>query len=144
MTNGSTPGPEFLPAIRRARIDRLNIYELSESELNILERGSPESLFMNFAIFLLSCAVSLLIALLTTNIESERVFDVFVIGTVVGFALGLLLLAFWGWYRRSRSTIFEQIRRRMPPEGVPLDSSLVINVPPSGSEEGASTGRDLP
>ena|ERR1700722_1682740 len=137
MTNQGTSGSDFLPAIRRARIDRLNIYELSESELNILERGSPESLFMNFAIFLLSSAVSLLISLLTTKIESNRTFNVFVIGTILGFIRGFLLLALWGWYRRSRLTIFEQIRRRMPPEGVPSDASVLIDMTQGGPDEAA-------
>ncbi len=136
MTDWSTSGSEFLPAIRRARIDRLNIYEVSDSEPQLLERGSPESLFLNFAIFLLSSATSLLAALLTTNIESTRVFNVFVIVTVVGFIVGMFLLALWRWYRRSRSTIFEQIRQRMPPEGVPPDAEEAIDVRPSGPEEG--------
>jgi len=137
MTDRSTLGSEFLPEIRRARIDRLNIYEVSDSELQLLERGSPESLFLNFAIFLLSSAISLLAALLTTNIESTRVFNVFVIVTVVGFIAGMFLLALWRWYTRSRSTIFEQIRQRMPPEGVPADAQEVIDVSPSGPEVGA-------
>lgn len=111
--------PEFLPAVRRARIERLDIYEISEAELQLLERGSPESILLNFAIFLISIAASFLIALLTTEIESVRMFNVFVIITVVGFITGLVLLALWARYRRSTSTIFRQIRQRMPPEGVP-------------------------
>jgi hypothetical protein len=116
-----TGNQEFLPAVRRARYERLDIYEVSDSELQLLERGSSESLFLNFAIFLLSSSFSLLVALLTTNIESIRAFNIFVIITVVGFIGGVLLLALWGWHRRSRATLFEQIRRRMPPEGVVLD-----------------------
>jgi len=111
--------PKFLPAVRRARIERLDIYEISETELQILERGSPESILLNFAIFLVSIAVSFLIALLTTEIQSSRTFTVFVIVAVVGFVIGAVLLALWIWYRRSTATIFDQIRRRMPPEGVP-------------------------
>ena len=85
--------PEFLPAVRRARIDRLNIYEVSDSELQLLKRGSPESLYLNFAIFLLSAALSFLTALFTTEIPSTRVFNVFVMITIIGLVLGLLLLA---------------------------------------------------
>lgn len=114
---------EFLPAIRRARIERLDIYEISEAELQILERGSPESLFLNFAIFLISVAASFLVALLTTEIQSVRVFNVFVIVTVIGFVAGAVLLLLWARYRRSTTTIFAQIRRRMPPEGVPTARS---------------------
>jgi hypothetical protein len=112
--------PEFLPAVRRARIQHLDIYEISEPELQILERGSPDSLFLNFAIFLISIAAGFLIALLTTDIQSRRVFDVFIIITVIGFISGIILLTLWAWYRRSTMTIFDQIRRRMPPEGVPI------------------------
>lgn len=121
-------GLEFLPAVRRARIERLDIYEISETELQILERGSPESILLNFAIFLISIAASFLIALLTTEIQSSRTFAVFVIVTVVGFIIGAILLAFWAWYRRSTTTMFEQIRRRMPPEGVPtteIDATVI-------------------
>ncbi|WP_162826807.1 hypothetical protein [Pseudolabrys taiwanensis] len=109
----------FLPAVRRGRIERLDIYEISETELQILERGSPESLFLNFAIFLLSIAISFLVTLLTTEIQSSRTFIVFVVVAVLGFIIGLVLLALWAWHRHSTALIFEQIRRRMPPEGVP-------------------------
>lgn len=136
MNNRSTQESELLPAIRRAKFDRLDIYEISDSELQLLERGSPDSLFLNFAIFLLSSSIALLVALLTTNIEATRVFNTFVIITVVGFIGGTLLLALWGWHRRSRATIFEQIRRRMPPEGIPPGISVVIDAPPQGPEEG--------
>jgi len=110
---------KFMPAIRRGRIQQLDIYEISETELQMLERGSPESILLNFAIFLGSVAVSFLIALLTTEIQSSRTFSVFVIITAIAFVVGAVLLALWIWYRRSTTTIFEQIRRRMPPEGVP-------------------------
>jgi hypothetical protein len=32
------------PAIRRARLEQLTIYDVTESELEILERGSPDAL----------------------------------------------------------------------------------------------------
>jgi hypothetical protein len=129
--------PAFLPAIRRARIESLNIYELSEEELELLERGSPDSLFLNFAVFLLSTGISLLTALLTTDIPSERLFSVFVVVTVLSFLSGTVLLFLWRWYRRSTTKIFEQIRRRMPPEGTPADITKIINVPPRQPNEQA-------
>ena len=124
--------PELLlPAIRRARIDRLDIYEISEAELRVLEHGSPESLFLNLGIFLLSSASSLLIALLTTKIESERLFNVFVIVTVIGFIAGVVLMLLWRRNRRSTSLVFAEIRRRMPPTGDPVQVQGSILLPPS-------------
>jgi len=55
---------------------------------------------------------------LTTEIKSSRIFAVFVIVAAIGFVVGAVLLALWAWYRRSTATIFDQIRRRMPPEGI--------------------------
>lgn len=51
--------------IRRAPLQRLTIYEVEESELAILERGSPDTVFLNIAVALLSVSVSLSVALLT-------------------------------------------------------------------------------
>lgn len=123
--------PDLLPAIRRARIDTLNIYEISEGELQVLEHGSPESLYLNFAIFLLSSAGSVLVALLTTRIESERLFNTFVIFSVTGFMIGLLLMLLWRRNRQSTSLVFAEIRRRMPPEGAPLPVQQVFDLPPA-------------
>lgn len=127
-------GPEFLPAVRRARIDRLNIYEVSETELQLLERGSPESIFLNFAVLLLTISVSFFIALFTTEISSDRVFYVFVIVTAVALVSGTVLLWVWAWHRRSTTTVLEQIRRRMPPEGIPTEISRIIEAQPREPE----------
>ncbi len=58
MISENSSSSEFLPAIRRARIDNLTIYEISDAELNILERGSPDSIYLNVAIALISSAIS--------------------------------------------------------------------------------------
>jgi hypothetical protein len=82
---------EILPAVRRARYGQLTIYEISEDELELLERGSPDSLLLNFSIFALSVCVSFLIALLTTTIPSDRTFIVFVVVTAVAALGGVVL-----------------------------------------------------
>jgi hypothetical protein len=108
---------EFQPEIVRARYDRLTIYEISEDELELLVRGAPDSVLLNFAIFLLSAAVSFLTALLTTTIDSDRLFVVFVIFTVAGFVIGSIMMALWWRGRRSVSSLIESIRNRLPPGG---------------------------
>jgi hypothetical protein len=112
------PDQSFLPEIRRARFERLTIYEVSEAELDILERGSPDSIYLNFAIFLLSVAISLTAALLTATIASNAIFVIFVVCTVVGYTGGLLLLVVWRKNRSSVSDCMETIRKRLPPEGI--------------------------
>lgn len=125
MTSHSAQDAEasFQPEIRRARFDRLTIYEVSESELDVLERGSPDSIYLNFAIFLLSSAVSLSLSLSVTTIPSDRTFAVFVLVTLVGYIAGLVLLALWCRNRRSVSKVVEVIRNRLPAEGTLEDLS---------------------
>jgi hypothetical protein len=102
--------------VRRGKVDSLSLYEVTESELQDLERGGPASLFLNFAIFLLSTAVSFLVALLSTDIKSTKIFIVFVLVTLVGFLAGGILLLIWNRSRQSTREIIQKIKDRMPKE----------------------------
>ena len=62
------------PAIHRVRLDKLTIIDIREDELEALERGSPESLFLNLGIAAISIAVSFSIALATTDVQSIKTF----------------------------------------------------------------------
>ena len=104
------------PRIRRAKVDSLDLYEITEDELMALEHGSPESLYLNFSIFLISIAMSFLISLLTTKIESNRLYDIFVIITVIGFVIGTILFILWLREYLSSSSISQKIRKRMKDE----------------------------
>jgi len=110
-------GTGFLPEIRRARFDRLTIYEVSESELIVLEKGSPDSISLNFAIFLISVATTLVVTLATTIIQSVATLITFVSSAIVGFVFGFYLLISWYGNRGSVSECIEAIRKRLPPEG---------------------------
>src|SRR2546426_12433201 len=100
--------------VRRGAFAQLTIYEVAEYELEILEHGSPDSIYLNFAIFLLSIAVSFLVSLVTADV-STRVFIVFVSITVIGLLLGIFLLILWFRTRKSVSILVIKIRNRLPP-----------------------------
>ncbi len=104
-------------AIRRATIRSLSIYEVSESELQTLERGSADSTLLTLGIALLSVALSFTATLTTVAIESIRTYAVFVVITVVGYVSGVVLLVLWAPHRRAVSECVRRIRDRMPPEG---------------------------
>lgn len=104
------------PVFQYARIEKIVIYHVEESELVLLERGSADSLYLNFAIFLLSTCGSFLIALTATEIANDRVFTVFVVVAVVTGLGGVLLSALWWQSRRSVRTLFRKIRERLPKE----------------------------
>lgn len=119
MTTPTNPAPEpvGLPPVKivRGTFAELTIYEVADYELEILEHGSPDSLYLNFAIFLLSTAVSFFVALLTSFL-TQRTFTVFVVITTVGFLMGIFLLIIWLKKRRKVSNLIKAIKDRLPPE----------------------------
>jgi len=91
MNNSNQNKSNFEPAIRRARIKNLTIYDVSEAELNILEKGTPDSIYLNFSIFLFSIAITFTVALITATPKWEIVQTIFIILLVIGYFGGLLL-----------------------------------------------------
>ncbi len=100
--------------VTRHKVGSLTVYEVTDYELEQFEKGAPSSIYLNFSIFLSSIAVSFLVALLSTNIESEKVFIVFLIITIIGFALGLLLMFIWLRNRSSMQSVVQKIKERKP------------------------------
>lgn len=86
------PSEQFLPVIRQGKIGEISIHQISDEELNLLTRGGSNSIFLDFAIALLSVAVSFTFSLSTTVIQSDRLFIVFTIITVVGYVVGIVLI----------------------------------------------------
>lgn len=127
---GRKKDQEILPAIRRARYDRLTLIEISEDALDRIERGSPDSIFLNFSIFYAGVFASFLIALLSTEITPLRGFTVFVLVAAVSAVSGAVLFALWWRSRRTVSDLIARIRKRVPPEeGVQvLPPGLIIPV----------------
>ena len=114
-----TDGPQQLaPAINRVPLDELTLFEITEAELDALERGSPESLFLNLGVGVVSTAVSFSVALATTEISSTKTFCFFVIVTIVGYLGALTFGLLWWQARRSLKTVAQEIRGRRPPEGI--------------------------
>lgn len=107
------------PLIRRARVDSLDIYEVTEEELGQLEKGSPMSLQLNFSIFLLSVAITTLITLLTVQIVSSQLYTIFVVVTVIGLVLGVFLFLLWFSNYRSLTPVAKRIRERMKTDLMP-------------------------
>ena len=96
--------------------DSLNLFMITENELERLEEGGLNQIFLNFAIFSFSIAIAFLIAILTTTINSDRTFIVFVIITSVGFLAGIILLVVWWKTRVSIKSLVKKIRGRIKEE----------------------------
>lgn len=105
---------EIGPKIKRGRYDSLELFEVSESELTIIERGSPSSTYLNFAIFLISIASSFLTTLLTVDLsEKMTLFTIFTVICVIGYLIGIFLIILWYQNKNEFNNVIEKIRGRM-------------------------------
>ncbi len=102
--------------VRRGPVDSLDVYEITEEELTALSSGGTPGLFLNMCLFLGSSAISFLIALVTTKIDSTRAFCVFVIIDVVSWIGSALFLILWLFTRRNTKQVVKRIKNRMPSE----------------------------
>ena len=82
-----------------------------------LERGSADSVFLNFAIAAFSVAISFSASIATATLPSDRVFCVFVLITIVGYLAGLAFGVLWWRSYKSLKKVSEKIRARISPEG---------------------------
>lgn len=109
---------KFDPAIHRVPLEKVTIFEITDAELESLERGSPESLFLNLAIASFSISFSFLVSLLTATITDIRTFCVFVIVCTIGLITGVTFGLLWWQSHHSLQNVAREIRKRMPPEGI--------------------------
>lgn len=101
------------PKIKKGKVDSLTIYEVTEAELEAIEIGSPNSNLLNFGIALVTTAISFLITLLTVDVTDIKLFIVFTLVTIVGFAGGGILLYMWYKTKNNVELIFKKIRDRI-------------------------------
>ncbi|HVI57736.1 MAG TPA: hypothetical protein VM619_02530 [Luteimonas sp.] len=119
--------------VRRGRVDCVDLYEVKENELELLEKGSPANLQLNFAIFLISIAFSSVLTLTTATVNYPVLQTVYIVVGVVGFLLGAYLLLIWWKTQTSIRKIVATIRARIPPEVLraEMNAPQLPLVPPS-------------
>ncbi|MBU0460039.1 MAG: hypothetical protein KJ597_01020 [Nanoarchaeota archaeon] len=113
MSKSILSGNEEGLTINKGKLGSLNIYEVTEDELEKLETGGSDPIYLNFAIFTLSIALSFFITLVTTTIESNRIFITFLIITIIGFLSGIILLIIWWRSKRSIKDLVKKIKDRL-------------------------------
>ena len=97
--------------VRYVRLKNLMVYEISEDELQNLEKGSPAPVMLSFALFLLGIAITATITLFTTT-TSAKTFTFFTILTVAGYLLGILSLIVAGVQIFRAKAVGKSIRSR--------------------------------
>ena len=98
----------------RGRVDSLSLYEITDYELDVLEKGSPTPFYLNLAIFLLSVGCSFAIALFTASIEPATTHTAFVVLCSAGIAGGLLFLLLWFYTKSEVASVVNKIKARIP------------------------------
>lgn len=123
MTTPPNPLDDSTPLrVRRGRVASVDLYEIKDTELDTLEKGTPADLQLNFAIFLLSIAFSALAALATTMFTNKTIETTYIIVAVVGILLGAYLMITWWRTRSEVKELCKLIRQRIPPDtSVPLE-----------------------
>ena len=121
--------------IIRGSLDSLSLFEITDYELEIFEKGSPSSTYLNFAIFFFSVGASFLVSLLTVKIESIPLFCIFVIITVIGIGSSIVLFQLWRTSKSSVKELCKKIRARAPYPSA--DSAGEPSVAPTSSPTAA-------
>jgi hypothetical protein len=121
------------PVIRVAPLGELNAYMIYEHELETLAEGSPGGLFLNFALALLPTAVGIIVAL-RSGMMTDLYFMLFTAASIIFLIAGAICLALWWRTRKSVSTLVEEIKKRMPPQGIQTASAA----PPASNPPAAA------
>ena len=104
---------EQSPIINIGRVESLNLYQITENELETLEKGSSASLDFNFAIFLFSSAFAFVIARATCDFKSDKI-EIILTVYSIGAALAGLYLTFRWWHaRNSIKEVVSRIKNRI-------------------------------
>jgi len=104
--------------VRRGRVDSVDLYEVKENELDILEKGESDGIFLNFSISLISLATTGITALATATFINRTVENTFLFVSIVGITGGILLLILWYRGRKSIKSVITKIKNRIPAECV--------------------------
>jgi hypothetical protein len=104
--------------VRRHQIAKLDVYEVSSEELDQLERaGLRGAESFGFLVFGFSVGISLTVTLTTTDINSDRLFQGFLIVTIIAYLVGVFSGIRWSLERRSSKALAQRIRSRVGPIG---------------------------
>ena len=104
--------------IRRGRVESVDLYEITDNELDALEKGTPAELQLNFAVFLLSVAFAAISSLLTASFPSKTIETIFIVISVSGILIGAYLLIAWSRTLSAVKDLCQRIRERIPPEAM--------------------------
>lgn len=111
-TDPSLQGAKTL-IIRRGIVESVDLYEIKDSELDSLEKGTSAELQLNFSIFLISTAFSAVTSLFTATFADASVKTTYIVVAVVGTLLGAYLMIAWWRAKNEVKVLCKTIRLRI-------------------------------
>lgn len=97
----------------RHEIEKIDIYEISQDELNILAGNQTSDLYLEIAIALISIFVSFFCSLLVADFNNHPLAsNVFLFLTLISFVGGIIFLILWHRGRKDKITILDRIKCR--------------------------------
>ena len=107
----SPPNEERTLRANLSRVESIDLYELTENELETLEKGPPNQDF-NYAISLISTVFAFLVAWATSDFKSDKI-EIIVILYSIGAVIASSYLMFrWRDAKKSFNTVVSTIRDR--------------------------------
>ena len=99
---------------KRHEIEDIDIYEVLETELDILEKNSVSDLCLEFGIATTSVFFSFLCALLVFDFDKQslKVYNFFLFTCIISFLASLILLSIWGTTHKNKKEIINKVKAR--------------------------------
>ena len=98
----------------RGPVDSLSLYEITDYELGILEKGVANSRPLEFSVIVL--LASLILAVFLSVLEFGLVFNALLVITIIGVGISVLLLIFWKRNCSRSKRLCAKIRNRISVE----------------------------
>jgi hypothetical protein len=125
--------------VERHTLEALVIYEVTSHELEQMERETLSvSEDFSFALAGLSIGITIALVLFTVTIESQKVFDVFLILMILGFLVSLYCGIKWARGRQSFTHVVKRIKTRvgsLGEEGKEIDPQQLESLPPAEADK---------
>ena len=100
--------------MRRKKIGAVTIYDVTESELTILEKGTDASIWLNFFIGTMSIAASFLATLLTVDWGEKVTLTqvIYICVTIIMFLAAIICFVFWRNTKGQHEATIKTIKER--------------------------------
>ena len=112
----SSPNDERTVRVNLGKVESVDLYEIKDSELDLLEKGSLVSLDFTFAIFLFSTAFTSIAALATSDFKTQTLESIFLFVSIIGIIGGVYFIIRWWLSRTPLREVVLTIKNRIKPD----------------------------